>query len=75
MLVLTTDADVLYLTAERTGRMTGSEMYESTCQRLGVVPVSQFLLQMDGGHVLSVPHRGIGAPGAQALAMPLLVSS
>lgn len=45
---------------------TGVRVYTAACERLGVVPVQQFIVMMDRESV-SLKHRGLGTAGGRAL--------
>jgi Ran GTPase-activating protein (RanGAP) involved in mRNA processing and transport len=45
---------------------TGVHVYIAACERLGIIPVQQFIAMM-GGESVSLKHRGVGAVGGVAL--------
>ena len=51
----------------------GPAVYIDKCRQLGIVPAS-YILRHINDEKLNLKHRGIGPKGAEALALPLVVS-
>ena len=64
----------LFITEEKEEfDVSGKKVYLKACETMGIIPASYFVRNIQEPQVL-MPHHGIGAKGAKAVAVALVVS-
>ena len=53
---------------------TGVETYDAACRKYRALPSASFRRRLANAHSIDLKHYGLGPKGAQAIAVPMVVS-
>ena len=73
IILIITQTCLIVLASKEEYDTTGKTTYKEACKQCGVIPVSYFLRHMQDTELI-MRHHGLGAAGAKAIAISLVVS-